>query len=55
MNVLFIARHFTYFRNFDSVVAALAERGHRVHLAADREEAQGGAPTTRGGSGPTGE
>jgi hypothetical protein len=42
MNVLFIARHFTYFRNFDSVIAALADRGHRVHLAADREEALGG-------------
>jgi hypothetical protein len=42
MKVLFIARHFTYFRNFESVVAALAERGHDVHLAADREEALGG-------------
>jgi len=42
MNVLFIARHFTYFRNFESVIATLAERGHHVHLAADREEALGG-------------
>jgi hypothetical protein len=42
VNVLFIARHFTYFRNFESVVAALAERGHQLHLAADREEALGG-------------
>ena len=42
MKVLFIARHFTYFRNFESVIATLAERGHRVHLAADREEALGG-------------
>jgi len=42
VKVLFIARHFTYFRNFDSVVEALAERGHAIHLAADREEAQGG-------------
>ena len=42
MKVLFIARHFTYFRNFESVIAALAERGHRVHLAADREETLGG-------------
>jgi hypothetical protein len=40
--VLFIARHFTYFRNFESVIAALAERGHQLHLAADREEALGG-------------
>jgi hypothetical protein len=42
MKILFIARHFTYFRNFESVVAALASAGHAVHLAADREEAQGG-------------
>ena len=42
MKVLFIARHFTYFRNFESVIAALAERGHHVHLAADREETLGG-------------
>jgi hypothetical protein len=42
MNVLFIARHFTYFRNFESVIADLAARGHRVHVAADREEALGG-------------
>jgi hypothetical protein len=43
VTILFIARHFTYFRNFDSAIALLAERGHRVHLAADRDEAQGGA------------
>jgi hypothetical protein len=43
MKVLFIARHFTYYRNFDSVIDALAERGHEVHLAADREEALGGS------------
>ena len=42
MKVVFIARHFTYFRNFESVIAALAEHGHMVHLAADREEALGG-------------
>jgi hypothetical protein len=42
MTVLFVARHFTYFRNFESVVEAMAARGHRVHLAADREEALGG-------------
>jgi len=43
MKVLFIARHFTYYRNFDSVIEALAARGHEVHLAADREEALGGS------------
>lgn len=42
MKILFIARHFTYFRNFDSAIACLAGRGHTVHLAADREEALGG-------------
>ena len=42
MKVLFIARHFTYFRNFDSAIALLAQRGHAVHLAADRDEQQGG-------------
>ena len=42
VKVLFIARHFTYFRNFDSVVTALAARGHRVHLAADRDDTLGG-------------
>jgi hypothetical protein len=42
VNVLFIARHFTYFRNFESVIAALADRGHHLHLAADREEELGG-------------
>lgn len=42
MKILFVARHFSYFRNFDGVVRQLADRGHRVHLAAEREEALGG-------------
>jgi hypothetical protein len=42
VTILFIARHFTYFRNFDSVIEALARHGHRVHLAADREDGLGG-------------
>jgi hypothetical protein len=42
VKILFIARHFTYFRNYDSVIASLAERGHTVHLAADRDEPLGG-------------
>ncbi len=42
MRLLFVARHFTYFRNFDSVVRLMAERGHHVHLVAEREEALGG-------------
>src|SRR5688572_33510449 len=42
MKVLFSAVHFGYFRNFESVVASLAERGHQVHLAADEPESVGG-------------
>ena len=42
MKVLFIARHFTYFRNYESVIAGLADRGHRIHLAAERDEYLGG-------------
>ena len=40
--VLFIARHFTYFRNYESVIATLATRGHSLHLAAERQEDLGG-------------
>ena len=42
MKVLFVARHFTYFRNYESVIAVLAERGHELHLAVEREEDLGG-------------
>ena len=42
MRVLFIARHFSYLRLFESAIAALADRGHDITLAADREEAMGG-------------
>lgn len=42
MKLLFVARHFTYFRNFEGVVRLLADRGHHVHLAAERDEALGG-------------
>jgi len=42
VRVLFLARHFTYFRNYESVVATLAARGHQLHLAAEREEDLGG-------------
>jgi hypothetical protein len=42
MKILFIARHFTYFRNYETVIAELARRGHRLHLAAEREEDLGG-------------
>ena len=42
MKILFIARHFTYFRNYESVITALAERGHHIHLAAEKDEYLGG-------------
>jgi hypothetical protein len=42
VRVLFLARHFTYFRNFESVIRLLAQKGHQVHLAADKEEEFGG-------------
>src|SRR5688500_7475560 len=42
MKVLFLAAHQTYYRNFESAIVSLAERGHSVHLAADEPEAMGG-------------
>ena len=44
MKVLFFAAHYAYYRNFESAIAALAERGHSVHLAADEPESLGGQP-----------
>jgi hypothetical protein len=42
MNILFLGRHYTYFRNFESVLRALAARGHSIHLAVERSETLGG-------------
>ena len=42
MKYLFFARHFTYLRNFESVLCSLAERGHQVHVAVERDEEFGG-------------
>jgi hypothetical protein len=42
MKLLFFARHWSYLRNFESALEALAARGHRLHLAVDVEEALGG-------------
>lgn len=42
MKALVCARHFGYLRNFESVLIELAQRGHHLHLAADREESSGG-------------
>ena len=43
MTILFLGRRYAYFRNFDSVIRALAARGHEVHLAVERDETAGGA------------
>jgi hypothetical protein len=42
MRLLFTALHFASFRNFESVLKALAEQGHSIHLAVDEEETFGG-------------
>ncbi len=43
MKVLFFARHYTYLRNFESVLVELAGRGHDVHVAVEQEDAFGGS------------
>ena len=42
MRILFIARHFSYFRNYDFALRELAARGHHIHLAVEKHEALGG-------------
>ncbi|MBM3777176.1 MAG: hypothetical protein FJW23_02910 [Acidimicrobiia bacterium] len=42
MRVLFCARHFGAFRNYETLIAELAGRGHDIHLAADVEDVLGG-------------
>jgi hypothetical protein len=42
MKILFLGRHFTYFRNFESVLRELASRGHELHLAVEQDESLGG-------------
>ncbi len=42
MKILFIARHFTYFRNYDAALRVLAAHGHTIHLAVETQEALGG-------------
>jgi hypothetical protein len=42
VKILFLGRHYTYFRNFESVLRGLAERGHTIHLAVERDETLGG-------------
>ncbi len=42
MKILFFARHYTYLRNFESVLTGLARNGHHIHVAVDMDEAFGG-------------
>jgi hypothetical protein len=42
MKVVFSALHLAYFRNFETVIRTLADRGHDVHLSADETETLGG-------------
>lgn len=41
MKILFFGRHYTYFRNFESVLRELAARGHQIHLAVERGDPLG--------------
>ena len=47
MNILFLGRHFTYFRNFETVLRELASHGHQLHLAVEQDEALGGTKLVR--------
>src|SRR5690348_13945250 len=42
MKILFLARHFSYLRLFESAIRELAQRGNTIHLSAEREESMGG-------------
>jgi hypothetical protein len=42
MKVLFAALHLASYRNFESAIRELAQRGHQVHLTADEPESLGG-------------
>ena len=42
MRILFGALHFSYFRNYESVLCRLAERGHDVVVTADIHDSTGG-------------
>jgi hypothetical protein len=42
MRLLFLVRHYTYLRVFESAVLELTRRGHQVHVSADKWELLGG-------------
>jgi hypothetical protein len=45
MRILFSVSHFGFLRNFEPALRLLAERGHAVHLLADRHDRLGGTRT----------
>ena len=45
MNILFATSHFGFLRNFEFAIRALASRGHRLRLVADRGDSLGGSRT----------
>ena len=45
MRILFSLGSFGFLRNFEPALRALAERGHDLHLVADRKDAVGGVRT----------
>ncbi len=45
MNILFSVSHFGFLRNFEPALGRLAERGHAIHLLADRKDNLGGTKT----------
>src|SRR5262252_2338509 len=48
MRILFLGRHYTYFRNFEGVLRELAARGHALHLAVEQDESLGGTKLVNG-------
>ncbi len=45
MKILFYVSHFGFLRNFEPALRLLAQRGHTVHLLADRQDRLGGTRT----------
>ena len=45
VRILFSVSHFGFLRNFEPALRLLAERGHTVHLLADRQDRLGGTRT----------
>ncbi|MEQ1896010.1 MAG: hypothetical protein ABL971_01325 [Vicinamibacterales bacterium] len=45
MKILFYVSHFGFLRNFEPALRLLAQRGHKVHLLADRRDRLGGTRT----------